>query len=117
MRISDWSSDVCSSDLRTSNVGDRKEGNVNRGADIATGAGAGKEAAKDQDRAITLRAMIAARRETPRPTTVSVREAMSKAAKANGISRASDRGAERRKARPAPRTSLSSHPWRSFSRT
>src|SRR3546814_12768507 len=80
---------------RTSNVGDRKEVNENRGADIATGAGAGKEAAKDQDRAITLRAMIAARRETPRPTTVSVREAMSKAAKANGISRGPDRGAER----------------------
>src|SRR3546814_19075377 len=84
-----------SSDLRTSNVGDRKEGNENRDADIATGAGAGNEAAKDQDRAITLRAMIAARRETPRPTTVSVREAMSKAAKAIGITRGSDRDAER----------------------
>ena len=78
---------------RTTNVGDRKAGNDKRGADARTGAG--QEVAKDQDRANTLRAMIAARRETPRPTTESVRDAMAKAAKAIGISRGSDRGAER----------------------
>ena len=78
---------------RTSNVGDRKAGNDKRGPDARTGAG--QEVAKDQDRANTLRAMIAARRETPRPTAESVREAMAKAAKAIGISRGADRGAER----------------------
>ena len=78
---------------RTTNVGDRKAGNDKRGADARTGAG--QEVAKDQDRANSLRAMIAARRETPRPTTESVRDAMAKAAKAIGISRGSDRGAER----------------------
>src|SRR3546814_16248451 len=97
---------------RTSNVGDRKEVNENRGADIATGAGAGKEAAQDQDRAITLRALIAARRVTPRPTTVSVRRAMSMAAKASGIARGSALGAERRGESRETARDLSRRKWR-----
>src|SRR3546814_17166270 len=69
---------------RTSNVGERKEGNENRGADIATGAGAGKEAAKDQGRAISLPARNEARRQTPRRPGGSGREAVVEAAQGIG---------------------------------
>jgi len=52
-------------------------------------------AAREPDRAASLRAMVAARREQARPTAETMREAIAKAAKAVGIGRGSDRGAER----------------------
>ncbi|MGN6690054.1 MAG: Ti-type conjugative transfer relaxase TraA [Sphingopyxis sp.] len=51
--------------------------------------------AQEDDRVASLRAAIAARREQARPTAESVRDAMAKAAKAIGIGRGNDRGAER----------------------
>ncbi len=61
-----------------------------RSSVAAPGAGA-----RDDERVAGLRAMIAARREQARPTADTVREAMAKAAKAIGIGRGSDKGAER----------------------
>ncbi len=62
----------------------------------AQGPGSGAPlVAKENDRAASLRAMIAAHREQARPTADTVREAMAKAAKAVGLVRGADRGAER----------------------
>lgn len=70
-----------------------------RGPEVEPGSrteGAGVTAgAKEGDRGASLRAMIAARREQARPTAESVRDAMAKAAKAVGLGRGTDRGAER----------------------
>ena len=49
----------------------------------------------ENERVASLRAAIEARREQARPTAETVREAMAKAAKAVGLSRGNDRGAER----------------------
>lgn len=66
-----------------------------RGAPTPARAGVNAATGPETDRAAALRAMIAARREQARPTAETMREAIAKAAKAVGIGRGSDRGAER----------------------